>query len=159
MQLLRFSYLGLLLGTSCTSSLIYSPTAGVPDKPLKQGEVSASGQFELLPETRPVVFENTGRNTSMGASLQLGYGFSNKFSLITRGSADVEGRLGALRTSYSLTGLYHWNLGNRSRIVWLNRAGISLNDNKVNGYGLQSVGLWQNDFSNRWTFTAGTGLM
>lgn len=159
---MRIQILGLLsmvFVSSCTSSLIYSPTAGVPDKPLAQGEVVAAAQFEMLPETRPEGFSNTGRYTAAGSSIQLGYGFSNRFSLFARGSADIEGKLDAFRACYSLSGLYHWNLSQRSRILWLNRAGMSLNDNSVNGYGLQSMGLWQRELSPKWTFTAGSGII
>ncbi len=148
-----------LLLSGCTSSLIYSPTAGIPDRPLGNGEVFVSGGAELLPETRPYTFNRTGDYTAIGATIQVGYGFSSRFSLIARGSGDVEGKLSSYRSSFSLTGLYHWSRGVRSRWYWLNRVGTSLSNQTLEGSGVQTMALWQYDYSKRLSFTAGPSLI
>lgn len=149
-------FFGILI-SSCSSSLIYSPSSGVPDRPLEQNEIVVSGSAEMLPETRPEGFANTGDFTAMGGSLQVGYGFSNRFSMLVRGSADLSDKMAALRSTYSITGLYHWSRSTHQRIIWMNRVGIVMNNNSVQGYGVQSAGLWQYDMGKKLVFTGGIG--
>jgi len=86
--------IGLMCFTiSSCSSLIYSPSIGLPVNPLKKGDVDIQGAFELFPETAP---NEVMKKTTSGASLQIGYGFSDKNSLNLKGwiSSTGEGRGG-----------------------------------------------------------------
>ncbi|MGB3549031.1 MAG: hypothetical protein WBA17_18800, partial [Saprospiraceae bacterium] len=57
--------------TSCSPSLIYSPSINLTNESLKSGEIDLSGGVELLPETRPDAIR--GNQTTLGVSGQLAY--------------------------------------------------------------------------------------
>lgn len=148
----------LIIGlfTSCSPSLVYSPSIGLTNKPLKDKQIDLQGSVELFPETRAEVL-NT-KNTSLGASGQLSYGFSDKFNLTLKGWIDIEGRKNTLRSGYSLTGQFLKPIDAHSRLIILPRVGIALSENDVSGYGLGSSVIYQKSIYRNLSWYGGAGL-
>lgn len=147
--------IGLL--TSCSRSLVYSPSINLTNKPLKEKEIDLQGGAELLPETRPE--ELQGNQTTLGLSGQFSYGFSDKFNLTIKGWADIEGRESLIRSGYSLNGQIIKVLSERDRVIILPRIGIALNGNDITGYGLGTSMIYQNSINQKLSWYGGAGLL
>lgn len=88
--------------TSCTSSLVYSPTINLPTEPLKQHQVEANGGILYLPETRP---HRADRNMSFGFDGLLRYGLTDRVSLQAKGWRALKDLRGDSRSGFSLGSL------------------------------------------------------
>lgn len=150
----------LLIGllTSCSKSLVYSPSINLPNQPLKEKEIDIQGGVELLPETRPE--ELQGNLTTFGMSGQLSYGFTEKFNLSVKGWGDLEGRESTIRSGYSLNGQFIKPLDENedNRIIFLPRIGIALNGNDIAGYGLGVSAIYQQTINEKLSWYGGAGL-
>ena len=147
--------IGLL--TSCSKSLVYSPSINLTNHPIQEKEIDLQGGVELLPEARPE--ELNGNQTTFGFSGQMSYGFSEKFNLTIKGWADIEGRESLIRSGYSLTGQFIKSLSERKRVILLPRIGIALNGNDITGYGLGTSMIYQNSINQKLSWYGGTGLL
>jgi|GEM_PF-1071557 len=145
------------LSTSCSKSLVYSPSINLANQPLREKEIDLQGGVELLPETRPEVLQ--GNQTTLGISGQLSYGFSDKFNLTLKGWADIEGRENLVRSGYSLNGYFLKTIGEDSRVIMLPRLGIALNANEISGYGLGTSVLYQKAINQNLSWYGGVGLL
>ena len=143
--------------TSCSKSLVYSPSINLTNQLIKEKEIDIQGGIELLPETRPA--ELQGNQTTFGLSGQISYGFSAKFNLTIKGWADTEGRESLTRSGYSLNGQLIKKLSERNRLIILPRIGIALNGNEIAGYGLGASMIYQNSISQKLSWYGGTGLL
>jgi len=144
-KILLISTLTLLL-TSCSQSVLYNPAISLPVKPLEERELYIQGSLGLLPETRPELLD--GPSYTYAGSFQLGYGFSDKFSMSLSGWQDYKWREIAnlttyrLRYGYSITGMINKQINEKASLLFIPRAGIALNDRTISGYGLGfSVGV------------------
>lgn len=149
----------LIIGilTSCSNSLVYSPSINLPNKPLKEKEIDLQGGLELLAETRPE--ELQGNQTTLGLGGQLSYGFSNKFNLSLKGWADIEGRENSIRSGYALNGQFIKLIDEESRIITIPRLGIVLDGNEISGYGIGTSILYQKSISKIFSWYGGVGLL
>lgn len=149
----------LLIGlfTSCSKSLVYSPSINLINQPLKEKEVDIQGGVELLPETRPEKLQ--GSQITFGMSGQLSYGFTDKFNLSIKGWVDIEDRESVIRSGYSLNGQFIKTIDERSRVIILPRIGIALNGNNIAGYGLGTSMIYQNSINQKLSWYGGIGLL
>ncbi len=143
--------------TSCSPSLIYSPSINLTNESLKSGEIDLSGGVELLPETRPDAIR--GNQTTLGVSGQLAYGFSDKFNLTVKGWGDIEGRGHDSRMGFSLNGQFIKVFDPASRLIVLPRFGIALDGANIGGYGIGSSVIYQHTINQRFSWYGGTGLV
>ncbi|HKK89626.1 MAG TPA: hypothetical protein VJ917_12315 [Saprospiraceae bacterium] len=147
--------IGLL--TSCSKSLVYSPSINLTNQPIQEKEIDLQGGVELLPEARPE--ELKGNQTTFGLSGQLSYGFSEKFNLTIKGWADSEGRENLFRSGYSLNGQLIKILSERKRVILIPRIGFALNGNEITGYGLGTSMIYQNSINQNFSWYGGAGLL
>lgn len=145
----------LLLG-SCTKSMVYSPSLNLPNKPIREKEIDIQGGVELMPEARA---ENLGGSpTTFGVNGQIGYGFSDKFSLGVKGWIDAQGREGATRFGVALHGQVVRATGPTKRLVIMPRIGLALQGDQIAGYGLGASAVFQKEFSEQVAWHIGGGL-
>lgn len=144
----------LLLG--CSRSLVYSPSLGLPVSPLKEKQIDLQAGAEMLPETRPE--EIGGHYVTLGVSGRIAYGFSDRFSLAARGWTDFGDRQSSIRSGYALDGFWACNLGAARQMIILPRAGMLLNGNSIDAYGLSLAVVWQQAFGPNFSAYAGGGL-
>jgi hypothetical protein len=136
---LLISTLTLLL-TSCSQSVLYNPAISLPVKPLEEKELFVQGSLGLLPETRPELLN--GPSYTYAGCFQLGYGFSDRFSMSLSGWHDFEWREFAtptsyrLRYGYSITGVINKQINEKSTLLFIPRAVVALHDRMISGYGL-----------------------
>jgi len=114
--------------SSCSNSIVYSPSLGLSADRLKKDEIDLSGGVAMLAETRPHLDEAT----SLGAYLDVGYGFSDKFGLYLstwrdfdmsfRGGIELNSRIG-LYDAESLS------------LEVIPRAAMLIDGNILQGYG------------------------
>jgi hypothetical protein len=148
--------LAMLLLWSCSKSMVYSPSLNLPNKPLKEKELDLQGGVELMPEART---ENLGGNkTTFGVSGQIGYGFSDKFSLGVKGWIDAQGREDAARFGVALQGQVVNTISSTNRLVLVPRIGLAFWGDQITGYGLGASAVFQKEFSERTAWHFGAGL-
>lgn len=122
----------VILCTGCSQSLLYSPALHLSEKPLAEKEVEIKGGIGLLPETRPL--DNLDKTTP-GGSLELGYGFTNSFSLYASGWTDLEDFGG--RSGYALSSRLSLAQGTSYEVVTTPRVAMLLDGGSINGYGFE----------------------
>jgi len=147
--------LGIVLLWSCSKSVVYSPSLNLSNKPLKEKELDLQGGVELMPEART---ENLGGSkTTFGVSGQIGYGFSDKFSLGVKGWIDAQGREDAARFGVALQGVVAHMTGPTKRLLLVPRIGLAFWGDQIAGYGLGASAVFQKELSEitAWHFGAG----
>ena len=147
----------IVLSTSCSKSLVYSPSVNLTNQPLKEKELDLQGGIEMLPETRPEELKEA--QTTFGMSGQLLYGFTDNFSLGIKGWADLEGRENLIRTGFSLNAQFQKTIDENNRIIILPRIGMALNGNEISGYGIGTSVIYQNVISQKLSWYGGLGLL
>jgi hypothetical protein len=147
--------IGLL--SSCSKSLVYSPSINLTNQPIKEKEIDIQGNIELLPETRPEVLR--GNQTTLGLGGQLCYGFTDRFNLTIKGWADIEGRESLTRSGYSLNGQFIKSISENHRLIILPRIGIALNGTDISGYGFGASMIYQNSINQKLSWYGGGGLI
>lgn len=146
----------IIILSSCSKSLVYSPSINLPNKTLKAKEVDLVGGIELMPEARPE--ELGGKPTTIGLNGQIGYGFSKRINFSIKGWMDIEGRENFTRSGYSLSGQYIVPTKMNSRIILLPRFGIALYGNDIRGYGISSSLIYHESINNKLSVYIGGGL-
>ena len=147
----------IIISSSCSKSLVYSPSINLPNKTLKAKEVDLMGGIELMPEARPESLG--GRPTTIGMNGQIGFGFSNQINISLKGWVDIEGRENLTRSGYSLSGQYIIPKNLNSRFILLPRVGIALYGRDVKGYGISSSLIYHEVFNNKISVYVGGGLI
>lgn len=153
---LLFLLVGGLFLTNCSSSLVYSPSMNLPQRPLAEKEVDLNGGVELFPETRPESIESKEKN-AFGFNGQLGYGFTNDFSMYAKGWLTYE-NVGYNRTGFALSGVINFPINENSRYMIIPRVGMALERNEINGFGASTMFVYQSNISEKFSFTSGGGL-
>lgn len=143
--------------SSCSSSLVYSPSINLPNQPLKEKEIDLIGGFELLPETRQKAIQ--GNPTTMGLNGQVSYGFSDKFNMSLKGWLDIENRLNSTRSGFALNGQFINQISSDSRTILLPRIGIALGGNTISGYGFGASFIYQKNFIQNFSWYGGIGFL
>jgi hypothetical protein len=158
-MILRRFFLLLLVcfATSCSKSVVYSPSLNLPTQSLQEKELDFSGGVELMPEARPEALG--GRTTTMGAQGQVSYGFGDKFNLGVKAWFDAESREISLRSGYSLNARFFKELSNSSRLIYIPRAGIALSGNDISGYGFGLSSIYQKRFWENTSLYFGPGIL
>lgn len=146
----------LLYLSSCSPSLVYSPSFNLEHKKFEEKELDVSGGVELLPETRP---EETSNNFSLGYQARLRYAFTDKLVLGVKTWGDVEGTFNRFRSGYSLSGQRFFALSERERILIIPKVGIAMSDNEVLGYGVNLSFLYQYQFHANFSVYTGAGFI
>ena len=134
------------------SSLLYSPSVGLPTNPLKNGELDLHGGVELFPETAP---DDIMTKTSSGATLQIGYGLSDKNSLYLRGwfsSAGEEESRGGI----SLHLISQLKKFENAGLYFIPKIGYAL-DGFAHGIGFELPIIYQYCFNNKVSVFGGLG--
>lgn len=156
---MKYIWIVILLGmfTSCSTSLVYSPSINLANQPLKEKEIDLHAGVELLPETRPE--ELKGNQTTLGASAQLSYGFTDKFNLTAKGWADIEYRENRFRSGYSISGQFINSISENSRVIILPRIGFALNEDNIEGYALGTSIIYQKSINKNFSLYGGAGVL
>jgi len=146
--------------TSCSSSLVYSPSLQLDNKQLEKDEVSLSGNISTMPETRPNSFIDLGdpngkpEKASLGFDGRIGYGFSNSFNLEGRAWVDDEINRGGL----ALSSAFYFNENERLSYFFKPVIGIVIGDGSYEGMGLElPIGIVY-DLSEKFYNYTGIGL-
>lgn len=133
------------------SSLLYSPSVGLPINPLRNGDFDLNGGVEMFPETAP---DDIMTETSAGATLQIGYGLSDKNSLHLRGwfsSAEEESRGGiSLHLISQLKNFENANL------YFIPKIGYAF-DGFAHGIGFELPIIYQYRFNDKFSMFGGLG--
>lgn len=147
--------LGISLLWGCSKSMLYSPSLNLSNKPLKEKELDLQGGVELMPEARTEILG--GNKTTLGVSGQVGYGFSDKFSLGVKGWIDAQGREDAARFGVALQGVVTRMTGPAKRLLLVPRIGLAFWGDQITGYGLGASAVFQKELSDQtaWHFGAG----
>jgi len=147
--------LGLLL-SSCSPSLVYSPSFNLEQTQLEKNQLDISGGAELLPETRP---QESTKSLSFGYQAQIRYGFQENLVLGIKSWGALEGEFGYFRSGYAITAQYAKALSEKSRLLIIPRVGMALSNNDISGYGLNANLLYQRMLSSKFSFYTGGGLL
>ncbi len=148
--------LGIVLLWSCSKSMVYSPSLNLSNKPLREKELDLQGGVELMPEARTENLD--GSKTTFGVSGQIGYGFSDKFSLGVKGWIDAQGREDVARFGVALQGQVVKITGPTNRLLLVPRIGLAFQGDQIAGYGLGSSAVFQKTLSGRTAWHFGAGL-
>ncbi len=148
-------FIGLL--SSCSKSLVYSPSINLTNQPIKEKQIDLQGAFELLPEARPE--ELGGSPITAGVSGQISYGFTERFNLTLKGWGDISSREPSIRTGYSLTGQFIKLYSEQNRLIILPRIGMALSGSDIAGYGLGLSTIYQSNINEKLSWYAGGGLI
>lgn len=143
--------------SSCSQSLVYSPSVNLSHKPLREKEIDVQAGLESLPESRPEKLG--GEQTTTGFCAQVNYGFSNRFNLALKGWADLEGRTFSIRSGYALSAQFIKELKDNDRLILLPRLGMALDGNNIAAYGLSTSVLYQKSLKRNLSYYVGTGLL
>jgi hypothetical protein len=158
---LFLSIISIALFTHCSSSLVYSPALNLPAKPIAKEEVDVQVGFEYLPETRPdKLYTTSSKKVTPGLNAQLGYGFTETFSLHARGwmtTSDDDGK--TYRGGYSLAGHFLVNQTETSRFMIIPRAGLLISGDEPEGYGFALSGIYHRNLTPNLAWYAGTGFL
>ncbi len=131
-----------LIITSCSSSLVYSPSLQLDKEQLDEGEVSVTGSVTMLPETRPTSLrdlrdlEESPQKTSLGFDGRIGYGFSESFNLEGRFWIDMD-RLSGKRGGLALASAYYLNEDDRLSYFLKPTIGIVIDNGQYEGLGYE----------------------
>ena len=147
----------IILGTSCSKSLVYSPAVNLPQKMLKEKEIDLSGGVELMPEARAEFLG--GRPTTLGLNGQIRYALSDQFNMSFKGWIDVEGRGSSTRSGFSMAWQVIKPKDTKSRFIFLPQFGMVLNGDNISGYGVSSSIIYHEEMSDRFSFYLGGGVL
>jgi hypothetical protein len=148
-------FVAIVLLSSCTSSLVYSPSVGVTNKKIEKGDINLQAAYELLPETRPDRVED---NFSNGLNLGLSYGLTENTSLKLRGWNDMVKYPKNFRHGYS-AGLMFDYTEKGSGWLFYPRVGILFDDNTVDGGGISFNSLYKMQVNKTLSLYGGVGLV
>lgn len=152
-------FVAIVLLTSCTSSLVYSPSVGVTNNKIEKGDVNLQAAFELLPETIPKEIED---NYSKGMNLGFAYGINDKISLKLRAWSDLKTYTDtfseAFRHGYS-AGLMFDFTDDKGGWIFYPRVGILFDDNSVDGGGISFNSLYKMQVNKTLSLYGGVGLV
>ncbi|MFP4369154.1 MAG: hypothetical protein ACLFR2_06215 [Candidatus Kapaibacterium sp.] len=128
-----------LLIASCTSSHLYSPSFDLAHKSLKKDDYKAGAGMALFSESRPEFageyILDKPQKTDPGMYLFLGYGFTDNFSLHTKGWMDISGYQNWNRGGASVSSLYRLPSGGNTEIFLSGTYGMVMGGADIEGHG------------------------
>jgi hypothetical protein len=92
--------------TGCPPSLVYSPSANLPPRPLKKGQLQLLGGIGLFPEARP---HDVGSKTAIGGEATFRFALSDYFTLQAKGWLDFSGNVDFSRYGFSISSIVMFN--------------------------------------------------
>jgi len=107
-KLFIFSFLlfVFIFATGCPPSLVYSPSANLPPRPLKKGQVHFLGGIGMFPEVRPHEVEY---KTAIGGEATLRFALSDYFTLQAKGWLDLSANVDFSRYGFSISNIIMFN--------------------------------------------------
>ena len=145
----------LIVLTSCSSSMVYSPSINLPNEILKKNEFDFHGGFEAMPETRPEKLSG-GDQTTLGIHGQVGYGYNDKFNMSIKGWMDLGDRENEIRYGISLNSQFVKAINDKKKIIVLPRVGASFGGIGI-GYGLSNSFIFHHAINQKVGYYAGVG--
>lgn len=130
------SSLSALVG--CSSSLVYAPAIHVSEQPLAAQDVELRAAVSALPETRP---HHAEHKTALGGSAEIGYGFTDDFSLYLCGwmafQNNAYNTVGSARVGYALSSRIALLRNDRYELLLYPRAAMVFDRSTAEGYGFE----------------------
>ncbi len=150
--------LSAILLSSCTSSLVYSPSNGITNKKIEKDEFQAQGGYELLSETRPDELSKEYPEAARGLSLGLSYGIKDNIALKLRGWNDLLDEYQTIRHGYSF-GFLIDNSNEKQGWVFYPRIGMAFDENSVEGGGVGFNTMYKYNYNNLLGGYVGGGVL
>ena len=152
MKQLYFLVAFAILLSNCSTSLTYSPSLNLPNKPLEKGAVELQGSAELFPESRP---EKVDNNVTFGLNGKLGYAFSDNFGVSVNGWLDAGNGSLDSRLGLAVNAQFIKHRSPTSRFIILPRFGFV---NFGEGYGLSNSVIYHKEASEKLSWYSGLGV-
>ncbi len=92
--------------TGCPPSLVYSPSANLPPRPLKKGQLQLLGGIGMFPEARP---HEVGYKTAIGGEATFRFALSDYFTLQAKGWLDFSSNVDFTRYGFSVSSIIMFN--------------------------------------------------
>jgi len=147
----------IFLLSSCSRSLVYSPSVNLPNKMLDEGGIDLSGGIELMPETRPDSL--IGSPTTIGLNGQITYAIRDLAHFHIKGWVDIEQRENLTRSGFSMGWNFIKERNSESRIVFIPKLGIAMSGDDTQGLGLKFSAIYHQELSEKLSFYIGGGLI
>jgi len=147
----------ILLLSSCSKSLVYSPSINLPNEILEEGDIDLSGGVELMPETRPEALGDSP--TTIGLVGQIKYGISDDIHFLMKGWIDIQGREEPTRSGFAFGGQFIMKRNVTSRFIFLPRLGGAMKGDDMDGLGINLSVIYHEELSDKLSFYIGGGLL
>jgi hypothetical protein len=121
----------------CPQSLVYSPSANLPPRPLKKGQVQFLSGIGLFPEARPHAVD---KKTAIGGEATFRFALSDYFSLQAKGWLDFSDNVDFSRYGFSVSSIIMFNDDKSSYRFGIMPTGAFLFSTGGFGGGLDGVG-------------------
>ena len=90
----------------CPPSLVYSPSANLPPRPLKKSQVQIIGGIGMFPEARP---HEVDSKTAIGGEATFRFALSDHFALQAKGWLDFSSNVDFSRYGFSVSSIIMFN--------------------------------------------------
>lgn len=121
----------------CPPSLVYSPSANLPPRPLKKRQVQFLAGIGMFPEARPHAVDN---KTAIGGEATFRFALSDYFTLQAKGWIDFSGNVDFSRYGFSVSSIIMFNDDKSSYRIGIMPTGAFLFSTGGVGGGLDGVG-------------------
>ncbi len=134
----KYRFIGLnfvcfLMFSSCTPSLVYSPSVNLPPAPLSKKKIQVVGGVGWLPETRP---HRIGKETAVGGEFTFRYGVSDYFTMQFKGWYDLSDNIEEKRYGLSYSNIILLNDKNsRTRFGFIPTVAFAFGGRGLEGGG------------------------
>jgi hypothetical protein len=124
----------------CPPSLVYSPSANLPPKPLKKGQAQLLGGIGMFPEARPRGVDN---KIAIGGEATFRFALSDHFALQAKGWIDFSDNVDFSRYGLSVSSIIMFNDDESSYRIGIMPTGAFLFGSGLEGGGgVLPICLW-----------------
>ena len=149
------SLLLFLLSIQECSSLLYSPSLVLSDKPLTEGKADVVAGAVALPETNPSIY---GETIKYGYQVMLGYGFSDAVDAhLAHLGEFVPSSFSSFRSGYSLQSRIRPDARENSQFEFVPRFSILFSSSSAKSYGFDVPFIYLKRFNTNTYMYLGTG--
>ena len=126
--------------TGCPPSLVYSPSANLPPRPLKKGQVQILSGIGMFPEARPHEVDN---KTAIGGEATFRFALSDYITLQAKGWLDFSDNVDFSRYGFSISSIIMFNDDKSSYRIGIMPTGAFLFGSGLEGGGgVLPICLW-----------------